>query len=412
MMKIIVAVIVLFFTVCTVTAEEIPSNFCSLSATGNYSDDYHNVGLVRMFRVGDYARYDFLESTGSRIDFSFFVTPSYFYRDRQGGCDKYFGFRRSDYRFYEREGDFDVFKVSIRDGDSALNASFWFNHETHEIERESFLIGYYYYQEYFRLIQSIDITYDNVDHSFIRRAKDKDKDHLFDSNSCFIIAEEADSIIQCTTPKTARSIFPDCGYVLNQTLNYYSQSTDIQQRVIANEDILLVKATKQMEKAATLLVRCDIKDSDGRCFYMGRRFNKKGAEIECFEDYAALNSRNFSDFLNALDMGFKFIESFIYYGEPDPVLCPDGTPDCKRYTGLKGQDIIVDKDGRVLAQGAESVMVFLDIVPSADDFAYSFCNGSKLEAPTYETCVAPFSLPSTLLIAVISLFSLILIQSH
>jgi len=417
-MKVVLAAVVLSIAACVLAVVDIPASFCSVKATGKYKGQEmlsHTNGTVTMYRVKDFVRYEFVDAAGPQSNFTLVFTPEYCHMGNFWGshCESFSGVRLSDYTNYEKMGDFEVF--SIPQSLFHFSGSLVFDSKTHELKQETLSFNG----------ESYEISYSSVDLSFVRNDR---SDGLFTLGGCtdYSGTDRSLTFISCDPPKILNPVLPGCAYVINQSCGYYENlcvhSPYTQQRVVLGDDGLLVKATMFVGSPTTILVRCDIKDDSGNCFFIFRSFSSRGDERNCTEGYAPLNANNLNDFFYGdIQKDFYFLTPFKYNGEPKNVNCPyDDAPGCKVYGKFvvisdyyRHEDyydyILVDRDGRFLSNdGSDVGFKYTDIVPTADDFGYVFCNGTILEAPSSFTCIASLSLPSYLLVAVIaSLFSLI-----
>jgi len=398
---------------------DLPRDFCSVKATGlaewNFTSFFEEPFVrVNMFRVKDYARFDFLSRYSVPLA-SLIIRPdtndagTFFFGQVVSQCIKAPVLTLSEYYEVGQEDGFDVYSTYDKSyyNTDGVQGKMYFNSETHKIARESFTF-YYGHHEYdpSPIVVAINITYnDDVDTKYVHN----DVDDLFSTDyNCgedqHKKARSALTMVQCEAPKKVSPVMPKCGFVLNVS---YDDGDWGELSVIENEDLLLVKSVYHMadERRNVMIIRCDMKNEKGRCFFVTHEFGVFGTEEYCDEEYNRVSS--FID--------LELLSPFKYHNEKN-VLCPDESPGCKMYIFVSEESdddevLIVDKDGRFLVQRAGSnamLFKYLDVPPSVDVFKYYFCNGSVLEAPSVIPCLdtASSSLPTlfVLTIALLLLF--------
>jgi len=402
MMKVVLAAVVLSIAACVMAENKMPSEFCSVCASGHLSSLSVFGDHFTMKRVKDYARYDFFNETEHRL-FTVLFRPDIsgrgyaFFQEGDRGCSDKPILRLKKYSNYERKNDYELFYT---DRDENPYGEIMFDLSTHKIKQERFKYGYYDLTLYYNLT--------TVDYSCTFEDEDAE---TFTMENCYRSAEEppldAKTSVQCVPGKQIKVADTTCAYDVTIS-NFFGSSRSVDANMIVTDDFTYVRFYDE-ERFHKMVVRCDKKNADGDCFYISREFNVNGIE-RCYD---GLFSRDMEmdDFYPVLNPLLR--TSFDECLAEQNIMCPDETPGCKRYKCYdddyeRMQDAAF-KDGRLIKYDEFVYSYKEDTVASVEDFAFTFCNGTMMEVPSTVTCVAPLSLPSTLFVAVIVfLFALIL----
>jgi len=344
----------------------IPDNFCSFKAEGTATLGWNGVMVnVTMTRVKDYARYDFTanETLYGSIVMRADLRYCYFYQPKENKsvCKTYDIISMNDFEYERTINGYDIFSTML-----SYHHSLYFDHETHELAKEDFILHYSSSTLYLRT------TYSSWDHSYIH----EDDDFFFsiENDACPQQVQEkakyAQTSLMCSGEHTLKPKFPGCAFEFQMPKGGIIYSI---KAMTKNDEIYYINMSNQYYYSA---LRCDIKNAKGSCLYSHR----SGAS--CGEGYSSVE--------NVLPL-----TEFTYLGEPKDVDCPDNTTGCKEYCDY-GFDLnecrVINEKGYIVKLNGIT-LTYNETSPSIHDFEGRLCNGTDIPSPK-DPCSSPASTSS------------------
>jgi len=336
----------------------IPDNICSFKAEGTATVGSTKVN-VTMVRVGVYSRYDFYFE--NKTYYASIVTRpdedyTYYYKPKQDNpvCASYDTINYKMFEYEKTEDGYDIFSSSL------FYNELHFDHESHElvVEKLAFPHGSSYL--------FLDAFYSSWDHSYVH----EDDDYLFSFEECNNNAKKkalyAQTSIMCSGKQVLKPEFPGCAF--EYEMDYSSGVTYNYKELIKDDVVYFVKISYGSYHS---LLRCDIKDSNGKCLHILKQ------TTGCEEEFSKVDDD---------------LTGFEYLGVPIDVDCPDNTTGCKKYCDYDfyyNLCYIVDKRGYIININGKT-LTYTGKSPSIHDFEDTFCNGTSLPAPP-----SPCSLPTS-----------------
>jgi len=390
--------------VCALAQGTMPSNMCSVNATGTVS--YNGVSYNgTMIRVRDTVRYDFF-STETAQSCSVLVRPdvskSFFFMDADPpSCSSSEGVvKLEDYVFQETTEDgLDIFVA----GESKM--VFFHENQTLYMEEISTDKGV------------VVFNYEYVDYTYVH---EQDAAFSINDQGCpdaETDATLADSSIQCSPGEWFVPYLPGCAFKLHMVgvLRGMIQTVDM--------EILTENGTSGCVKAVIgpvyHVLRCDMMNDAGQCYIVTHIVSpQSGSDSSSSECAGIIDKEEYSFFSEEMPLA-----PFMYNGEGKSVTCPDGSDGCKQYCNREMSCNVVDEQSRIVIHNGLNI-TYVSGVPHIDDFTYVFCNGTVLEHPenpcgnesysssdssshssgnyTSDPSSSSFSVPSVLVLAVVS----------
>jgi len=333
-------------------------------------------------------------------------------------CDEFYSYSLLKNFEYDEttEDGLDVFKQS-----SVTDEGLYFKHDTHELAREVFSF-YIYHENQSSTSYRLVINYTSVDYEYVH--DDDDNFFSLDNDKCpdesKTKAPYAQTSFMCSAPKTLVPKLPDCAFelklVYEEYYYYYDEPLVETVKVVFDDNKLYFMKISASIENMSITVRCDLKNKKGECLeiehYESYYYYDNESELHCYERYDDPNE--------LLPLG-----SIEYRGEPEDVLCPpDNSTGCKKYISYDSGRVtsyIVNSEGYVVGTDEGGlVLIYGEYIPTVEDFADVFCNGTKLDGPaeipctvspsSYSTSIststASYTLSSILIVAVSFLFAL------
>jgi len=361
----------------------VPDELCSFTVNGTATVDDVTM-YAQVYRVRNTARYDFFnDEDRTQLNFSVFDRPDlegtflYWNDGEKFKCNIGYGSFCPffAYLYDKSEGGADVFY--------GYNGKIYINMETHDLlkEEREFQAGQLYMP--FSIIYdtksaNYDWAYDDVNaHLFAPETEEETCSRI-----CENIPEVALTATQCSPVLVKVPAVPGCAFEANLSgtiqgipvvLNgkFYNVNDGYAKVVIPGSALFMG-------------VRCDYKNGNGKCVSVSSIIPGR-----CGSFFHV-------DFLKAY--GFT---GFEYRLQPKPVECPDGVSEgCQQfclYSDYNHGDSgchILDAEGRLASIETDDgpmTVTYLDSIPSLSDFGIVLCDGTVLEPPTEDVCVASSS---------------------